>query len=123
MTATLMSSYREALEGAQTELAAAIAVRDGAKIEQRADPFDVVQLAGERELAIRSIDRKTQLLREIRNALRRLEDGTFGRCVSCEENVSATRLQALPWAALCLTCQQQADTQVMRANSDEGVDL
>jgi DnaK suppressor protein len=41
---------------------------------------------------------------EIDQALERIDAGTYGRCVSCGESIPAERLQAVPWAALCVPC-------------------
>lgn len=40
----------------------------------------------------------------IRFALKRIEDGTYGRCVQCGEAISDARLDALPWTPFCWTC-------------------
>ena len=54
-------------------------------------------------------------------ALRRIEDGSFGVCLHCEEDISPKRLAAVPWAAFCIQCQEIADrSQVDNAgNLDE----
>jgi len=41
---------------------------------------------------------------EINQALERIDSGTYGRCVACGELIPAERLQAVPWAALCVPC-------------------
>ena len=74
-----------------------------------------MQHAAERELAIRNLDRESNLLRNVRSALRRIEDGSFGICLHCEEEISPKRLNAVPWAPFCIQCQEQADR-----NQDEG---
>jgi len=67
--------------------------------------MDEVQYASERELAIRNADRESTLLRQVRAALRRIHDGTFGVCVECEYEISPKRLLAVPWASRCIECQ------------------
>ena len=47
-------------------------------------------------------------LRLIEEALDRLHSGDYGICLSCEQPIPAKRLQALPWARYCVTCQEQA---------------
>ena len=69
------------------------------------------------ELAIRNLDRESQLLRSVRSALRRIEEGSFGICLHCEEEISPKRVAAVPWTALCIQCQEQADR-----NREEGND-
>ena len=56
------------------------------------EPLDAIERA-----ALSEID-------EIRRALRRLRDGTYGRCASCGEAIDPRRLLAMPAAATCMTC-------------------
>jgi DnaK suppressor protein len=71
--------------------------------------LDEAQHAAERELAILNLDRESGLLRNVRSALRRIENGSFGICVQCEEEISSKRLVAVPWAPFCIECQEHAD--------------
>ena len=45
-------------------------------------------------------------LRDVDRALARIEGGTYGRCERCGETIAPERLDALPWAALCIGCKQ-----------------
>jgi DnaK suppressor protein len=58
----------------------------------------------QRDLALR--ERNEQQLAAVEAALGRLDAGTYGRCVRCEEPIAAERLEALPWAAHCIDCQR-----------------
>lgn len=109
MTKTELNKFREALEAKQAELAQVLRNREGITIEKSPDALDEVQNAAERELAIRNLDRESNLLRNVRAALHRIEEGTFGTCVHCEEEISLKRLHAVPWAAYCIQCQEIAD--------------
>jgi DnaK suppressor protein len=60
----------------------------------------------QRDLALR--DHNEQHLAEIDAALARLDAGTYGSCTSCHGPVGAERLEARPWAALCIDCQRGA---------------
>jgi DnaK suppressor protein len=53
----------------------------------------------------------------VRSALRRIEEGSFGICLHCEEEISPKRVAAVPWTSLCIQCQEQADR-----NREEGND-
>jgi DnaK suppressor protein len=68
-----------------------------------------VQFAASRELSTRNLERESSLLRQVRAALDRIADGTYGACLQCEEEISPKRLKAVPWATLCIGCQEQAD--------------
>jgi DnaK suppressor protein len=106
---TKLGGFQEILEQKQAELVHVLRVRDGITIEKSADPMDEIQYATERDLAIRSADLESNLLREVRAALRRVRDGTFGTCTECEMAISPKRLAALPWALRCIKCQDAAD--------------
>ncbi len=68
-----------------------------------------MQYATERELAIRNLDRDSSQLRNVRAALLRIEEGSSGVCMHCEDDISPKRLAAVPWAAFCIRCQEIAD--------------
>ena len=104
-----LNKYRNVLEAKQVELLQLVRNRDGIAIERSPDTLDEVQHAAERELAIRNLDRDSNLLRNVRRALRRIEEGSFGVCLSCEEDISPKRLAAVPSTAYCIRCQEIAD--------------
>lgn len=109
MTKSEINRFRDALEAKQAELASILRRRDEIAIEKSPDAIDEVQRAAERELAIRNLDRESRLLRNVRAALRRIDQGTFGVCARCEEEISPKRLAAVPWAPYCIRCQEEAD--------------
>jgi DnaK suppressor protein len=109
MTNIELSKNRDVLEAKRAELVRMVRNRDGIAIEKSPDALDEVQHAAERELAIRSLDRDSSLLRSVRAALRRVEDGSFGVCLHCDEDISPKRLAAVPWTAFCIQCQELAD--------------
>ena len=117
MTKTELNKYKEILETKQAELAKVLRNRDGITIEKSPDALDEVQNAAERELAIRNLDRESQLLRSVRAGLARINEGTFGVCLHCEEDISPKRLNAVPWAGYCIQCQEIADR-----HQDEGTE-
>jgi DnaK suppressor protein len=54
----------------------------------------------------------SQTLTEVRNALKRIEDGTYGKCAACGRQIEAPRLEAVPWAVYCLEDQEKQDKTV-----------
>ena len=104
-----MARYRQILEAKQAELADVLKRRDEIAIEKSPDAIDEVTRAAERELAIRNLDRESNLMRNVRAALRRIDDGSFGVCAHCDEDISPKRLAAVPWAPFCIRCQEAAD--------------
>jgi DnaK suppressor protein len=113
-----MNKFKKILENKQDELERIVRNRDAITIEKSADALDEVQHASERELAIRNLDRESNLLRNVRLALRRINDESFGICLHCEEEISPKRLAAVPWAPFCIQCQEQADR-----NQEQGNDM
>src|ERR1700720_864800 len=109
MTKTELNKFKEVLETKQAELAQVLRNREGIAIEKSPDALDEVQNAAERELAVRNLDRESQLLRNVRGALRRIDEGTFGVCLHCEEDISPKRLAAVPWTPFCIQCHEIAD--------------
>jgi DnaK suppressor protein len=120
MTKPELTKFKKILETRQDELERIVRNRDAITIEKSADALDEVQHAAERELAIRNLDRESNLLRNVRAALRRIDDGSFGTCLHCEEEISPKRLAAVPWAPFCIQCQEQADRS--REDSNEAFD-
>ena len=109
MTKTELNKYRRILEDKQGELEQVIRNREAITIEKSPDALDEVQHAAERELAIRNLDRESNLLRNVRAALRRMNDGSYSVCLHCEEDISPKRLNAVPWTPYCIQCQEAAD--------------
>ncbi|MGA2215884.1 MAG: TraR/DksA family transcriptional regulator [Bryobacteraceae bacterium] len=103
------NGFQEILERQESELAQVLRQRNGIVIEKSADQMDEIQLSTERDLAVRNMDRESNLLREVQDALGRVRGGGFGTCLECESAISPKRLVALPWAALCIQCQETSD--------------
>jgi DnaK suppressor protein len=101
--------FKNILDRKEAELTQSLRNRDGIAIEKSPDQMDEIQYASERDLAIRNVDRESTLLRHVKAALRRIRDGSFGTCVQCEWSISPKRLAAVPWAPLCIECQEAAD--------------
>jgi len=121
MTKGDLEKFRKTLETKQSELTGSLRNRDEIVIEKAPDALDEVQLAGERELAIRNLDRDSNMLRQIRRALARIEDGSYGICLHCDEEISPKRIAAVPWAAFCIKCQEQVDRHEIEV--DDNADL
>jgi DnaK suppressor protein len=115
MTKDQLKSFKKLLEAKLAELSAVVRNREGITIEKSPDALDEVQNMSERELAIRTLDRESKLLNLVRLALQRMEDGTYGTCLNCEEEISLKRLNAVPQTPFCIACQELADRQ-----KDEG---
>jgi DnaK suppressor protein len=52
---------------------------------------------------------RSQTLEQVRDALRRIDDGTYGNCIACGRPIEPARLEAVPWAQYCLEDQEKFD--------------
>jgi len=122
MNKTELEKYKAVLEAKRDELSAGLRNRDDIAIEKTPDALDEVQLAGERELAIRNLDRESNLLRNVRGALVRVADGSYGICMHCEEDIKPKRLDAVPWTKYCIRCQEAADRHEFETEGSDSLD-
>lgn len=67
------------------------------------------------EVDLALMQMKTETLKKIDQAIFRLEEGTYGRCQECDAEIPAPRLRALPFAALCRFCQEEAESSIRAA--------
>jgi DnaK suppressor protein len=111
MTKTELNTFRKTLENRQAELESGSRNREALAIETSPDELDRIQHASNREEAIGNLERSASRMREVQAALQRLDEGSFGICIGCEENISPKRLAAVPWAASCIVCQEIADRE------------
>jgi RNA polymerase-binding protein DksA len=72
-------------------------------------PADISTESDEREKVASLITRETQSLKELDAALERIRDASYGKCDTCGGDIPPARLQALPFATLCVKCQAEAE--------------
>jgi DnaK suppressor protein len=118
MTNTERNKFRKALEARLAAIGDGGANREALAIDTSPDEMDRIQHATERDYAVSSLERDASRLRELRAAILRVDAGTFGICVGCEERISPKRLAAIPWASFCIVCQEAADRE-QKAPPDE----
>jgi DnaK suppressor protein len=63
----------------------------------------------DREIDYTLQENSTQVLAEIDAALKRIDDGTYGQCTKCGKQIAEARLEAFPWAALCIDDARRAE--------------
>ena len=73
------------------------------------DPSDRATLESETSFTLRIRDRERQLIGKIKDALSRIEDGTYGQCEECGARITKTRLNAIPYATLCIKCASELE--------------
>jgi DnaK suppressor protein len=63
----------------------------------------------DREIDYTLEENSGQVLAEIEAALKRIEDGTYGTCTNCGKEIPVERLEAYPWASLCIDCKRESE--------------
>ena len=109
-----LQDIRNTLEAKLSEARTNLRRRDSIQIEQVADPLDMTKQMEDREIETANLDRNAILVRQITAALKRIGDGTYGACLDCDEPISPRRLAVIPWAELCVHCQEKADNAQVR---------
>jgi DnaK suppressor protein len=104
-----LKQIEQMLESRLKEAGYSRGLSDSIHIQRVADPVDMTQEANERDLAVQILDRESALVRRLRSAIDRIHDGSYGICLRCEEEIAPMRLKAIPWAELCIHCQERAD--------------
>lgn len=107
MTHTQQNRYRKALLSKREELKQQLARRqDGLILTPANDPADRVRNIADRDLNVRYADRVYLTLSLVEGALKEIDDGTFGVCAQCGDEIALKRLEAVPWSPYCVTCQE-----------------
>lgn len=76
--------------------------------DDNADDFaDRANNSYNRELMFSLSDNERQMLIRIEGAFQRLDDGSYGSCDHCSEPIGLPRLEAVPWAHFCISCQER----------------
>src|SRR5437870_8251366 len=70
---------------------------------------DVATATFDREMATTLEENSTHVLGEIEGALARIDEGTYGICQRCQNAIAEERLEALPWATLCIDCKRKQE--------------
>ena len=109
MTQNELNRFQAALTASVDELERVTRRRDAITVERNADQLDEIQAASQRTVAVYNLDREFNQLRDVRAALRRIREGSFGMCQECEDDIHPKRLAAVPWAACCIRCQEAVD--------------
>jgi len=73
------------------------------------DPTDRATQESDRNFELRIRDRERRLINKIKEALQRIDDGTFGSCDLCGEDISEGRLKARPVTTLCIDCKMEEE--------------
>ena len=101
----LLEKERELLSG-RSRLEGEVRASGEVEVGDSAD--DATSSQGVSE-ALEEDSMATETLIEVQDALHRIEDGTYGKCIACGKQIEAARLEAIPWARYCLADQKKQD--------------
>jgi DnaK suppressor protein len=108
-----IEEYRRILLAKEQELAARIEPeQEGARrvvFEPVHDRGDESVLDEEKEVKFTEVNLDWELLNQVRDALQRIQDGIFGKCLEDGRQISEKRLKKMPWAAYCLKHQREKE--------------
>jgi DnaK suppressor protein len=117
LSATKLRAFREGLvaerarlAGTAEDLDAEADVKNWRESGFDDDPADAGSASFERETAQSLSLHARNLLSQIDDAMRRLDDGTFGDCISCGRRIELERLEAIPYTTQCLDCRRREET-------------
>jgi DnaK suppressor protein len=105
-----LAQYKKALSGKKDELEESVGrtiIDEESNPDGHGDFADRSAAANEEEISIQLKQTDTKLLRAIEVALQRIEAGTYGICVDCEEEIAGVRLKAVPWTKVCINCKEK----------------
>jgi DnaK suppressor protein len=88
--------------------------REGAK-DDGMDTYDLASEERDREINFILSDREREKLQSVEEALERIEEGSYGICESCESEIAAGRLEAMPFTRLCVSCQAEREKEAKQS--------
>jgi DnaK suppressor protein len=86
--------------------------------EASSDPMDQASDNVNRDFLLRLRERESKLIVKIKEALERIENGTFSICEECGGQISVKRLRARPMATLCIECKHEQEALEKREESE-----
>ena len=82
-----------------------------------ADPLDRATVESDRSRTLRIRDRESMLIKKIRQSLADIENGEYGICEDCGEDISIERLKARPVTSLCIGCKTKRESLEKQAGT------
>src|SRR6266550_8637036 len=81
------------------------------QLENTEDEGDLATISHNKELLYNLHESDFQRLKSIQESLKRMERSEYGECVRCGEDINEKRLLAVPWATMCINCQEEAEKE------------
>jgi DnaK suppressor protein len=115
MRKAFLKKMRDALLGQKQQLLKQLdeEFREGKEsaLDEGMDTYDLASEERSREINLILSDRDRDKLHAIEDALERIDDGSYGICEMCEEEIAPERLEALPFTRLCVACQSDLEKE------------
>ncbi len=115
MRKTFLKKMRTTLAGQKQQILMQLdeEIREGKEsgLDEGMDTYDLASEEREREIHLILSDRDRDKLQAIENALERIEEGEYGICEDCEEEIAPARLDVLPFTRLCVACQEEREKE------------
>jgi DnaK suppressor protein len=105
----LLGKRQEIIKEIEDSLGQSLTEDQQRRLESARDVGDQALMDLERELGISLMEMRNRRRQSIDEALTRLQEGTYGICAECGVEISEKRLQAVPFAKLCVECQSRAE--------------
>lgn len=119
MTQPERQQFHEMLLAKRTVLQDRMARRDDLEVQVSPDEFDARLQLVDREFQSGLLHQTALDLRQVRSALQRMDNGSYGICGECDEPISIARLKVIPWANFCIKCQEQVELEKLQESSDD----
>ena len=113
LSASQCEHFKQVLETRISELDRALAVAEHEAREdavKHADPADQAASEYERQSLVHQAAAARQRLKNLTQALERMQQGSFGECAECGGDIELKRLEAIPWARYCVKCQEARES-------------
>jgi DnaK suppressor protein len=81
------------------------------QLENTEDEGDLATISHNKELLYNLHESDFQRLKSIQDALKRMDRSEYGSCLRCSEDINEKRLLAVPWATMCIQCQEEAERE------------
>ena len=115
MDRATLGKFRSVLQARQQELARIVSVSQehGRSVveDYPQDAAERASIYASKEFFFAHSTQERRLLKMVAEALERIDDGSYGQCVACDDEINPRRLEAVPWARYCLHCQERLEQQ------------
>jgi len=103
---TLATRLRGEISGLRNE---AFSAETGLS-DMPSEQADLASLQSEEDRVRAFLGNEQLILKEVEDALERVEQGTYGQCTTCGKTIAHDRLESIPYTRFCVTCAQRAET-------------